>query len=206
MVANVEMPSNGTAWTELRQGQTAQYLSPTSASVDICNLIERMMSPDPALRPTAEQLLEHWKLRQLMSQRPYPVCFPSSVKKKQSSVEALPQFVLDSPHSTPSSSPVYSFSTSPISSVPFNMGDESLDDDSFEDDSDFLMSRNIFSQEREQFRRQSLESYGVKTSLHIDNELFQNEAGIISAAAIAPRNLLDVFNHVGAEDDGMDDE
>jgi membrane-associated tyrosine/threonine-specific cdc2-inhibitory kinase len=201
MVANVEMPSNGVAWAELRQGQVAHFLASTPASVDLCQLIEQMMAPDPMQRPTAEKLLDHWKLRQLVTHRRNSGHFPSVIQQKQTNVEALPEYIPCSPHSTPSASPVYSFPPSPVPVVASKFLDDSIDD-SYDDD-DFLLPRNNFAQEREQFRRQSLESYGVKATLQLDNEMFQEDT-MAPTAAIAPRNLLDVFNNV--EDDGMEDD
>lgn len=123
MVVNVDMPSNGTTWTELRQGHAKDYLAATDASEDLCQLIERMMAQEPERRPTAEELLEHWKLHQLLVQRHY---LPSAVKKKKASVEALPQLIHSSPQlSTPSSSPLCDFS-SPVAYAQSGDGDEGM--------------------------------------------------------------------------------
>lgn len=41
-------------------------------SRDLSALISEMMAPNPASRPTPDQILTHWKLRQLLATRMYP--------------------------------------------------------------------------------------------------------------------------------------
>ncbi|KAM8710033.1 hypothetical protein ACLKA7_016775 [Drosophila subpalustris] len=57
----MDLPSNGPLWHELRQGKLPEEFINT-ISVELQQVIKCMMSPDPRLRPTADQLLSHPRL------------------------------------------------------------------------------------------------------------------------------------------------
>ena len=65
------MPSSGSTWTELRNGNVGRHI-PAKVSMDLRSVIIAMMALDPSARPTPDQLLSHWKLRQLLNNRLYP--------------------------------------------------------------------------------------------------------------------------------------
>ncbi|KAH8369733.1 hypothetical protein KR093_000740 [Drosophila rubida] len=60
----MDLPSNGPLWHELRQGKLPEEFIKT-ISVELQQVIKMMMSPDPQLRPTADQLLAHPKLQRM---------------------------------------------------------------------------------------------------------------------------------------------
>jgi hypothetical protein len=72
------MPSNGSTWVELRNGNVGRYI-PAKVSLELQSLIVAMMAHDPAARPTPEQLLSHWKLRHLLGNRLYPFILKSVI-------------------------------------------------------------------------------------------------------------------------------
>ncbi|XP_017048614.1 membrane-associated tyrosine- and threonine-specific cdc2-inhibitory kinase [Drosophila ficusphila] len=64
----MDLPSNGPLWHELRQGILPEEFI-NKISVELQLVIKSMMMPDPAQRPTADQLLSHPKLQRLQQKR-----------------------------------------------------------------------------------------------------------------------------------------
>ncbi|KAL1922881.1 uncharacterized protein VTP21DRAFT_9257 [Calcarisporiella thermophila] len=58
MAANVILPENGPIWQRLRRGDLSDCKVQNFSS-ELVRLIRGMLSPDPAARPTAEQILSH---------------------------------------------------------------------------------------------------------------------------------------------------
>ncbi|KAH8415667.1 hypothetical protein KR222_008083, partial [Zaprionus bogoriensis] len=91
----MELPANGTLWHELRQGKLPEefinselkarrgstqesnpiLLNFSAISVELQQVIKRMMSPDPRQRPTAEQLLSHPRLVRIQKKEKSMVTF-----------------------------------------------------------------------------------------------------------------------------------
>ncbi|RKP01751.1 hypothetical protein CXG81DRAFT_3087, partial [Caulochytrium protostelioides] len=58
MAANVELPENGPAWTQLRH-HGLESVSLKDVSQPLVDLIRSMIHPDPAFRPQARDILRH---------------------------------------------------------------------------------------------------------------------------------------------------
>ncbi|EDW69348.2 membrane-associated tyrosine- and threonine-specific cdc2-inhibitory kinase [Drosophila virilis] len=63
----MDLPSNGPLWHELRQGKLPEEFINT-ISVELQQVIKCMMSPEPRLRPTTEQLLSHPRLQRMQKE------------------------------------------------------------------------------------------------------------------------------------------
>ncbi|XP_062127431.1 membrane-associated tyrosine- and threonine-specific cdc2-inhibitory kinase [Drosophila sulfurigaster albostrigata] len=63
----MDLPSNGQLWHELRQSKLPEEFINT-ISVELQQVIRTMMSPDPQLRPTADQLLAHPRLQRIQKE------------------------------------------------------------------------------------------------------------------------------------------
>ncbi|XP_016969569.1 membrane-associated tyrosine- and threonine-specific cdc2-inhibitory kinase [Drosophila rhopaloa] len=64
----MDLPSNGPLWHELRNGILPEEFI-NKISLELQSVIKSMMMPDPARRPTADQLLSHPKLQHLQQKR-----------------------------------------------------------------------------------------------------------------------------------------
>ncbi|EDV51046.1 membrane-associated tyrosine- and threonine-specific cdc2-inhibitory kinase [Drosophila erecta] len=64
----MDLPSNGPLWHELRRGILPEEFI-NKISLELQSVIKSMMMPDPAQRPTADQLLSHPKLQHLQRKR-----------------------------------------------------------------------------------------------------------------------------------------
>ncbi|KAH8246215.1 hypothetical protein KR038_005209 [Drosophila bunnanda] len=64
----MDLPANGPLWHELRQGILPEEFI-NKISVELQTVIKSMMMPDPAQRPTADQLLLHPRLQRMQQRR-----------------------------------------------------------------------------------------------------------------------------------------
>lgn len=67
---NLELPANGSLWQQLRKGILPEYaMTKYQISHELREIIRAMMNPDPAKRPTVDELLSHPKLKHIRRQR-----------------------------------------------------------------------------------------------------------------------------------------
>lgn len=67
---NLELPANGSLWQQLRNGILPVHaMDKYQVSQELRQIISAMMDPDPAKRPSVDDLLRHPKLKHLRRQR-----------------------------------------------------------------------------------------------------------------------------------------
>jgi membrane-associated tyrosine- and threonine-specific cdc2-inhibitory kinase len=70
LACSLELPSNGSLWQELRKGILPEHaMNKFQLSHELQSIIRSMMNPDPANRPTVNELLDHPKLKEMNTHR-----------------------------------------------------------------------------------------------------------------------------------------
>ncbi len=68
LACNLELPANGILWQELRNGVFPESAM-SEISGELKSIIKAMMNPDPAHRPSVNELLKYPKLKKLKKTR-----------------------------------------------------------------------------------------------------------------------------------------
>ena len=65
----MNLPQNGPLWSKLRDGSQIKFSPSANRSTHLEELINRMMAPEPDMRPSIDEILLHPNLSQYMNNR-----------------------------------------------------------------------------------------------------------------------------------------
>lgn len=69
ITANVILPENGPYWHKLREGDLTEINFPEDVSQALLDLIRSMLDPNPTTRPTADAILSHPYVAQIVAKQ-----------------------------------------------------------------------------------------------------------------------------------------